>query len=60
MINNVVLVSGGSETYTCISLGREDSLEKGMTTHSSILASRIQWTESLEGYTVWRVAKSQT
>ena len=26
------------------SLGREDSLEKGMTTHSSILAWRIPWT----------------
>ena len=27
------------------SLGREDPLEKGMTTHSSILAWRIPWTE---------------
>ena len=27
------------------SLAREDSLEKGMATHSSILAWRIQWTE---------------
>ena len=27
------------------SLGREDSLEKGMSTHSSILAWRISWTE---------------
>ena len=26
------------------SLGREDPLEKGMATHSSILASRIPWT----------------
>ena len=33
------------------SLGWEDPLEKGMTTHSSILAWRIPWTE---------VAKSQT
>ena len=31
---------------TCVqSLGQEDSLEKGMTTHSSILTSRILWTE---------------
>ena len=31
---------------TCIrSLGGEDALEKGMATHSSILAWRIQWTE---------------
>ena len=28
------------------SLGQEDSLEKGMTTHSSIPAWRIPWTES--------------
>ena len=27
------------------SLGREDPLEKGMATHSSILAWRITWTE---------------
>ena len=26
-------------------LGQEDSLEEGMTTHSSILAWRILWTE---------------
>ena len=27
------------------SLGQEDPLEKGMATHSSILAWRIPWTE---------------
>ena len=27
------------------SLGQEDALEKGMVTHSSILAWRIPWTE---------------
>ena len=27
------------------SLGREDPLEKGMATHSSILAQRTPWTE---------------
>ena len=32
------------------SLGQEDLLEKGMATHSSILAWRIPWTESLTGY----------
>ena len=32
------------ETYIR-SLGREDPLEKGMATHSSILAWRIPWTE---------------
>ena len=32
------------------SLGREDSLEKGMATHSSIFVWRIPWTSSLAGY----------
>ena len=27
------------------SLGREDPLEEGMATHSSILAGRVSWTE---------------
>ena len=31
------------------SLGREDPLEKGMSTHSSILAWRIPWTEEPGG-----------
>ena len=31
------------------SLGQENHLEKGMTTHSSIFAWRILWTEELEG-----------
>ena len=31
------------------SLGREDPLEKGMTTHSSILAWRIPWTQEPGG-----------
>ena len=31
------------------SLGQEDALEKGMATHSSILAWRIPWTEEPEG-----------
>ena len=31
------------------SLGQEDPLEKGMATHSSILAWRIPWTEELGG-----------
>ena len=32
------------------SLGRKDPLEKGMATHSSILAWKIPWTRSLAGY----------
>ena len=31
------------------SLGQEDPLEKGMATHSSILAGRISWTEEPSG-----------
>ena len=31
------------------SLGQEDSLEKGMASHSSILARRIPWTEEPGG-----------
>ena len=34
------------------SLGQEDPLEKGMATHSSILAWRIPWTGSLVGYSL--------
>ena len=40
------------------SLGREDPLEKGMATHSSILAWRIPWTElpgGLQSMRLWRV-----
>ena len=32
------------------SLGWEDTLEKGMATHTSILAGKVLWTESLVGY----------
>ena len=39
-------------------LGQEDTLEKGMATHYSILAWRIPWTEA--GYIVLRVIKSWT
>ena len=42
------------------SLGLEDPLEKGMATHSSILAWRIPWTEEPGGATVHGVAKSHT
>ena len=41
------------------SLGQEDPLEKEMATHSSTLAWKIPWTESLAG-TVHGVTKSWT
>ena len=31
------------------SMNQDDSLEKGMTTHSSILALRIPWAETPQG-----------
>ena len=42
------------------SLGQEDPLEKGMVTHSSILAWKIQWTEEPGGLQSTGVSKSQT
>ena len=35
------------------SLGEEDLLEKGMATHSSVLAWRIPWTEEPGGLHPW-------
>ena len=40
--------------------GQEDPLEKGMATHSSILAWRILWTRSLAGYSLWVHKESDT
>ena len=42
------------------SLGKEDPLEKGMATYSSILAWNIPWTEKPEGVQSMGVTKSQT
>ena len=42
------------------SLGQEDPLEKGMTTHSSIVAWRIPWTEKPGGLQPMGITKSQT
>ena len=42
------------------SLGREDPLEKGMATHSSILAWRIPWTEEPGCYSPWSLKESDT
>ena len=41
------------------SLGREDLLEEGMATHSSILAWKIPWTEKPGSATIHGVAKSR-
>ena len=42
------------------SLGQEDALEKGMATHSSILAWRIPWTEEPGGLQSMGSQKSRT
>ena len=42
------------------SLGREDSLEKEITAHSSVLAGENPMGRGAEGATVHSVAKSQT
>ena len=42
------------------SLGQEDSLEKGMATHSSILAWRISWKEESGSYSPWDRKESDT
>jgi len=42
-----------SETWVR-SLAQEDPLEKGMATHSSILAWRIPWTEEPGGLQIMR------
>ena len=42
---HIVGFPGGLDSREYIFLGWEDPLEKGMTTHSSILAWRIPWTE---------------
>ena len=42
------------------SLGGEDPLERGMATHSSILAGRIPWSEEPGGTTVHSITKDWT
>ena len=41
-------------------LGQEDPLEKGMASHSSILAWRIHGQRSLVGYSLWSRRESDT
>ena len=48
MVQTVKNLPASRETQV-LSLGQEDCLEKGMATHSSILAWRIPWTEEPGG-----------
>ena len=55
MVNSPSAVQETQETWVQ-SLGQEDPLEKEMTTHASILAWEIPWTEepgSLAVYSPW-------
>ena len=56
MVKNLLAMQ---ETWVW-SLGWEDPLEKGMASHSSILACRIPWTESLVSYSPWGCKESDT
>ena len=47
-VKNVPAIQERQETQVR-SLGQEDPLEKGMATHSSILAWRFMWTEEPGG-----------
>ena len=53
-VNNLPLM----QETTVGSLGREDPLEKGMTTHSSILAGESHGQRSLVGYSPWGCQES--
>ena len=44
MVNNPPANAGDTELQV-LSLGQEDPLEEGMTTHSGILACKIPWTK---------------
>ena len=48
MVKNLPVLQEAQETPVQ-SLGQEDHLEKGMATHSSVLAWRIPWTEEPGG-----------
>ena len=52
MTQNVKNLPALQETWVH-SLGWEDPLEKGIATHSSILAWEIPWTEEPAGHSPW-------
>ena len=67
VVNNAAMYIGKEPTCQCrrqemrvLSLGWEDSLEEGMTTHSSILTWRILMDRGAWRATIHRVEKSQT
>ena len=52
MVKNLPTVQKPQKTWVQ-SLGRDDSLEKGVATHSSILPWRIPWTEDPGSDSSW-------
>ena len=56
MVKNRLIIQETQETQVR-SLGWEDSLEKGMATHASILAWEMPWTEEPGGAKVHGVTK---
>ena len=59
MVQTVKSLNAMQETWVQ-SPGQKDLQEKGMATHSSILAWRIPWTEEPGGLQSNQVSKSQT
>ena len=59
MVTNMPAKAGDEQEAWVQSLEQEDSLQKEMATHSSILAWEIPWIEEPGGATVHRVVKSQ-
>ena len=52
MVNNLPALQEIQEMWVR-SLGQQDPLEKGMATHSSILAGAFQGQRSVVGYSPW-------
>ena len=48
----------GMQNTQVRSLGQKEPLEKGMASHSSILAWKIPWTEEPAGYNPWGCVES--
>ena len=61
MVKNPPVNAGDMQETWIQSLGREDALEEGVATHSSIFAWRIPWTEEPGGLqSPWGCTESGT
>ena len=60
LVQRIKSLPAKRETQVRVSLGREDPLEKGMATHSGILACKMPWTEEPGGLQFCGVAESWT